>query len=53
VEQIRARVYKKLVSGEFIASIIAVYNFDDQSQLATKVSVLRMITQLLRLKREK
>lgn len=44
VEQIRARVYKKLITEDFLASMIAVYNFDDQSKLATKVSVLRLLT---------
>ena len=30
VEQIRARVYKKLVSADFVASLISVYNSEDQ-----------------------
>lgn len=30
VEQIRARIYKKLVSVDFIASLIAVYNSEEQ-----------------------
>ena len=53
VETIRARVYKKMSSGaDFIQSLLGVYNAEQDSQVMSKVAVLRIITQLLRLRRD-
>ena len=52
VEHIRARVYKKLSSTDFIATLMQIFHHEQDPEVMTKVATLRIITQLLRIRKD-
>ena len=52
-DQLRAVAYQSLSEFDFLAKFVALYNSEDESQhQVTKVAVLRVLNQCLRLKKE-
>ena len=52
-ETIRMTVYKFFTEFDFVGSLMAIYHEEnEQSYLMTKMSVLRIITQLTRIKKD-
>jgi len=52
-DQLRAAAYQSLNEFDFLAKFVALFNSEDESQhQVTKVAVLRVLNQFLRLKKE-
>jgi len=52
-EQLRLNIYKKIADFDFLKALMTVYHSEDENNfMMTKVAVLRIISQIARIKKE-